>query len=87
MGAETSMLKIVGTEVQQELQELAVELAGYYAAPYVTEALEAGWNEGPIGPDWAMAATGQYCFGRAASIYGGSNEIQRGVIAKAVLGL
>lgn len=87
MGAETSMLKIVGTEVQQALQELAVELAGLYMAPYVPQAFEGSWNEPPIGPDWAMAATGQYSFGRAATIYGGSNEIQRGVIAKAVLGL
>ncbi|MDO9460224.1 MAG: acyl-CoA dehydrogenase family protein [Alphaproteobacteria bacterium] len=68
VGAETSMLKIHGTEVQQGLQELAVEAAGYYGAQFAPEARN-------------------YLFGRAASLYGGSNEIQRGVIAKAVLGL
>lgn len=68
VGAETSMLKIIGTEVQQGLQELAVEMAGYHAGQFAPEAR-------------------QYLFGRAASLYGGTNEIQRGVIAKAVLGL
>ena len=44
-------------------------------------------NEPPIGPDYATRAVSHYNFGRAHSIYGGSNEIQRNVIAKAVLGL
>ncbi len=68
VGAETSMLKIYGSEVQQGLQELALEAAGYYGAQFGAPARE-------------------YLFGRAASIYGGTNEIQRGVMAKGVLGL
>lgn len=44
-------------------------------------------NEAPVGPAYAVSVTSAYNFGRAASIYGGSNEIQRNVIAKAVLGL
>lgn len=86
-GAETSLLKITGTEVQQSLHELGIELAGYYAAPLVPDMLEGGSNALPIGPEWAMPATGMYLLGRAATLYGGTNEIQRGVIAKAVLGL
>lgn len=87
IGPETSMLKITGTEVQQGVHELAVELAGYYAGPLVREMLEGKSNAPAIGPEWAMPAIGQYLFGRAATLYGGTNEIQRGVIAKAVLGL
>ncbi|MFZ5913734.1 MAG: acyl-CoA dehydrogenase family protein [Pseudomonadota bacterium] len=87
MGAETSMLKITGTEVQQGLQELAMELAGYYAAPYLAQETAAAGSNQPGGMDWAAPVSSRYLFGRAATIYGGTNEIQRGVIAKAVLGL
>ena len=52
-GAEVSMLKIRGTEVQQELTELSMKAMGMYAHPYIPEALEHGWNEDPIGPELA----------------------------------
>ena len=52
-----------------------------------TEALEAGWNEDPIGPDYAAALAPQYFNWRKRSIYGGTNEIQKNIIAKRVLGL
>ena len=86
-GPSSSTLKIVGTEVQQALSELAVEAAAFYAMPFQREHLIGIANEAPVGPDYAVSVTSAYNFGRAASIYGGSNEIQRNVIAKAVLGL
>ncbi|MEM1231352.1 MAG: acyl-CoA dehydrogenase family protein [Pseudomonadota bacterium] len=86
-GPEASMLKIVGTEMQQALQALRVEAVGYYAMPFDLAQIRAESNETPPGPDYAVRAVSDYNFGRAATIYGGSNEIQRNVIAKAVLGL
>jgi alkylation response protein AidB-like acyl-CoA dehydrogenase len=83
-GPESSILKIKGTEIQQRLTELVVEAVGYYAYPYDRFF---GENEYVPGPDYAEASAGNYFNMRKASIYGGSNEIQRGIIAKAVLGL
>jgi len=83
-GPESSILKIKGTEIQQRITELTVEAIGYYAYPYD---LFFGDNEYPVGPDYAVGASGEYFNMRKASIYGGSNEIQRNIIAKAVLGL
>lgn len=86
-GDASSTLKILGTEIQQALQILRVEAAGYYAQPFELGQIRRESNEPPPGPEYAMSAVADYNFGRAASIYGGSNEIQRNVIAKAVLGL
>lgn len=86
-GAEASMLKIVGTEIQQALQILRVEAVAYYALPFEIDQMRGDANQPPPGADYAVRAVSDYNFGRAASIYGGSNEIQRNVIAKAVLGL
>ena len=86
-GPQSSILKIKGTEVQQGIDELAVEALGYYAFPYEPEALSPGWNEEPIGPEYAPGVAPQFLYGRATTIYGGSNEIQKNVIAKMVLGL
>ena len=86
-GAESSMLKIKGTQIRQEINALTRLAVGPYAMPFVSEALEEGWNEEAIGPDYAMAATATYFNNRKLSIYGGSNEIQRGIISKAILGL
>jgi alkylation response protein AidB-like acyl-CoA dehydrogenase len=86
-GAEASLLKIRGTEVQQAITELTMEAVGYYANPYVADSFKAGWNEDPIGPDYAGPAAPVYFNWRKSSIYGGSNEIQRNIIAKMVLGL
>ena len=82
-GPESSILKIKGTEIQQRLNELALEAAGHYGAPYLRED---GANMG-VGPDYARGVAGDYFNGRKTSIYGGSNEIQRNIIAKMVLGL
>jgi alkylation response protein AidB-like acyl-CoA dehydrogenase len=86
-GPASSLLKIQGTETQQRIQELAVEVAGAYAAADQHEARQAGSNQPPLTSLLAMVAVPSYFNGRAASIYGGSNEIQRGIIAKQVLGL
>jgi alkylation response protein AidB-like acyl-CoA dehydrogenase len=86
-GPESSILKIKGSEVRQAISELAVEALGYYGAPYEPEALVEGWNEEPIGPAYAASVMPGYLHDRAASIYGGTNEIQKNIIAKMVLGL
>ena len=50
VGAETSMLKLRGTEIQQRISELLMQAMGPYALPYLPEAMEYGWNEDPVGP-------------------------------------
>ena len=85
-GPESSVLKIKGSEIQQRLTELTLEMAGHYGAPYYRGFGE-GDNEHPIGPEWANRAAPSYFNMRKTTIYGGSNEIQRNVIAKMVLGL
>ncbi len=82
-GPESSILKIKGTEIQQRLHELALEAVGHYGAPYLRDL---GHNAN-IGPAYADGLAGDYFNGRKTSIYGGSNEIQRNIIAKMVLGL
>jgi alkylation response protein AidB-like acyl-CoA dehydrogenase len=85
-GPESSLLKIKGTEIQQRVNELALEAAGHYGAPYF-RGFPPGDNRYPIGPDYAHDTAPTYFNGRKTSIYGGSNEIQRNIIAKMVLGL
>ena len=85
-GPESSLLKIKGSEIQQRLTELSLEAVGYYGAPYFRGFGE-GDNEHPIGPDHAHRTAPTYFNARKTTIYGGSNEIQRNIIAKMVLGL
>ena len=82
-GPESSILKIRGTEIQQRITELTLEAVGYYGFP---NERSFGANE-YIGPDYAAGTAGRYFNVRKTSIFGGSNEIQRNIIAKAVLGL
>jgi hypothetical protein len=86
-GPEASFIKIRGTEIDQRLTELTMDAVGNFALPFVPEALEDGWNEEPIGSEYAMTAAPEYFNTRKVTIYGGSNEIQKNIIAKAVLGL
>ncbi len=86
-GPESSLLKIKGTEIQQRITDLALEAAGHYGAPYFRGFPEDGDNAHPIGPDYAHRTAPNYFNTRKTSIYGGSNEIQRNIIAKMVLGL
>jgi alkylation response protein AidB-like acyl-CoA dehydrogenase len=85
-GAEASMLKCRGTELMQAISECAVEAIGYYAMPFVRDTW-AKMNEPRPGPDAAAPVTPYYFNLRKASIYGGSNEIQKNIMAKMVLGL
>jgi pimeloyl-CoA dehydrogenase large subunit len=82
----SSILKIKGTEIQQATTELLLEVVGPYALPYEPRH-EEGWNEPPIGPDYAAPIAPLYFNWRKTSIYGGTNEIQKNIIAKAILGL
>ncbi len=86
-GAESSMLKIKGTEIRQELDNLKRKAVGAYAAPFVPEAMDAGFNGPDIGPDYAAPIARQYFNNRKISIFGGSNEIQKNIISKMILGL
>ena len=86
-GAETSMLKIKGTQIRQEITDLMRRAVGPYASPYIADALDPGYNEEPIGPEEANALASTYFNMRKISIYGGSNEIQRNIISKMMLGL
>jgi alkylation response protein AidB-like acyl-CoA dehydrogenase len=86
-GAESSMLKIRGTEIRQEISSLMRRAMGPYAQPFVAEALEEGFDGPPVGPDEAASAAAQYFNNRKLSIFGGSNEIQRNIISKMMLGL
>ncbi|MEQ9518610.1 MAG: acyl-CoA dehydrogenase family protein [Parvibaculum sp.] len=86
-GPESSILKILGSEIQQELALLSVELIQHYALPSHSDALEGRTNQKPVGPDHSLLPFVNMAFGRASSIFGGTNEVQRNVVAKAVLGL
>jgi alkylation response protein AidB-like acyl-CoA dehydrogenase len=83
--APASMLKLSSSEVQQRVTELAVEALGPYAAPDQRSALHG--NAGPIGPDHALTPTGRYLNARAATIFGGSSEVQRNILARLAVGL
>ena len=86
-GMESSLLKIKGTLVRQKTTELLRKALGPQALPYLPEQFDEGWNEMPIGPDYAGPIAKQYFNMRKISIYGGSNEIQKNIVAKASFGL
>jgi alkylation response protein AidB-like acyl-CoA dehydrogenase len=86
-GPEASILKIKGTEVQQALTELMMDALGPAAAPFSRRAIEEGSAAAPLAPEYAAPLAARYFNWRKASIYGGSNEIQRNIIAQQVLGL
>jgi pimeloyl-CoA dehydrogenase large subunit len=84
----SSILKIRGSEIQQTISELLMEAVGPYALPdQIPRDESERWNEPPIGPEWAGPLAPHYFNSRKISIYGGSNEIQKNIIAKAILGL
>ncbi|MDE8343123.1 MAG: acyl-CoA dehydrogenase family protein, partial [Acidocella sp.] len=83
----SSILKIKGSELQQVTTELMMDVMGPYVLPFAASMDdEDRTNEPPIGPDYAASAGPTYFNSRKISIYGGSNEIQRNIIAKAILG-
>ena len=86
-GPEASILKIKGTEIQQALAELAMDALGPHAVPFSRRALEEGGSAASFSPEYAAPLAARYFNWRKTSIYGGSNEIQRNIIAQQVLGL
>jgi len=91
-GARASMMKVIGAEIYQRLSEIALDIAGLDACPYQPNHTRPGGPtpyfdkalDAQIGPDYAVTAGARYFNDRAASIYGGSNEIQRNILAKAL---
>ena len=80
----SSILKLKGSELQQATTELLMDVVGPYVLPYDDH--DEGSNLEPVGPDYAAEAAPTYFNWRKISIYGGSNEIQRNIVAKAILG-
>ena len=87
VGPESSLLKTRGTELQQAITEVALEATGYYALPFDASTPFPGDNFEPVGPPAANGVAQDYFNTRKVSIYAGSNEIQRNIMAKLVLGL
>ncbi len=85
VGAFSSLLKTRGTELQQLVTELAADAIGYYALAF--QPLLEGGNEPDIGPNYANGPAQRYLNTRKVSIYAGSNEIQRNIMSKLMLGL
>lgn len=83
-GIEASMLKVKGTVIRQEINDLARRAVGPYALPFPSESVDGDNN--PIGPDYAGPLAAQYFNYRKLSIFGGSNEVQRNIIAKTMMG-
>ena len=86
LGADPSMLKVRGSEIQGELGELLMECAGPYAIPYVDAAMNLDFDGPTPGGVELNPLAGLYLDLRKVAIYGGTNEIQRGLIGKAIVG-
>jgi alkylation response protein AidB-like acyl-CoA dehydrogenase len=86
-GPAASILKIKGTEIQQAITELLVQVVGAYALPLRREAMAAGYQGDAVGPFYATPLAANYLNMRKLSIYGGSNEIQKNIISQMILGL
>src|SRR3990167_1094226 len=86
-GAGSSILKIRGTEIRQEILSLIRRAMGPYALPFIEEAQYEGYADEPVGPKEAATAAANYFNYRKLSIFGGSNEIQKNIISKMILGL
>jgi len=80
------LLKIRGSEIQQRYTELMMLAAGPLAQPFVTEAMDAGWQGDLAFPTTLLPLAGTYFNYRKTTIYGGSNEVQRNIVAQTVLG-
>jgi pimeloyl-CoA dehydrogenase large subunit len=83
----SSVLKLRGTELQQRVTELTLEAAGPHGLVGESRDAPLGHNEEEIAPEWMRLAAPTYFNTRKTTIYGGSNEIQRNIIAKQILGL
>ena len=81
------LLKIRGSEIQQRYGELMMLAAGPFAIPFIHEAMEAGWQGDYVGAAHCAPLAGSYFNLRKTTIYGGSNEVQRNIIAQSLLGV
>ncbi len=86
-GAFSSLLKVKGTEIQQRIAEVQMEAVGAHALPWQEAAMDPAWNGETVGPDYAISRVPTYFDRRKATIYGGSTEVQKNIISKAILGL
>ena len=90
-GASTLMgaaaLKLRGTELQQAILQTGLDVLGRHGMVYQSDALQAGWNGEMIGPEESADLIYEHLYRRAATIYGGSSEVQKNIIAKGALGL
>jgi len=84
-GVEASVLKVRGTELRQALHELLVELAGPHALPFDERALTLEGADDAASPAGLASLAANYLDSRKLSIYGGANEVQRNLIARALL--
>ncbi len=82
-----SMLKLKGSETMQMVTELALEALAYYAWPDQRPSLGMGANVPAVGPEEGATVSARYLNTRAATIYGGSSEVQRNILARVALGL
>ncbi len=80
------LLKIRGSEIQQRYTELMMLAAGPSSVPFLAEAMEAGWQGDHVGAAHVAPLAGTYFNMRKTTIYGGSNEVQRNIVAQTVLG-
>ncbi|CAG2160468.1 acyl-CoA dehydrogenase family protein [Cupriavidus numazuensis] len=85
-GPEASIVKIRGSELQQNIAMLQMEVAGPNGWPFSPAWLEAGVVQPVSGPDWASPAASTYFDMRKTSIYGGANEVQKNIISKMIIG-
>jgi len=85
-GPASSLLKARGTETSQRLSELSIEVLAFYIAPFEPEARKQGANVAAVTPMHGLVFMPQYLNSRAATIYGGSSEVQRNIMAKLILG-
>ncbi|MGI9422908.1 MAG: acyl-CoA dehydrogenase family protein [Hyphomicrobiaceae bacterium] len=85
MGA--AALKIRGSEFQQSVLQTIMDVFGRHGMAYQDEALNPGWNGKVVGPDEMAGLVYEHLYRRAATIYGGSTEVQKNIIAKGALGL
>ena len=85
MGA--AALKLRGSELQQAILQTGIEVLGRHGMVFQHDALNAGWNGELIGPEESADLVYEHLYRRAATIYGGSSEVQKNIIAKGALGL
>jgi len=81
------LLKIRGSEIQQRYTELLSLAGGPFSLPFVYEAMEAGWQGDHVGPAHCAPLMANYFNARKTTIYGGSNEVQRNIVAQTLLGV